>query len=283
VVIPDLSGKVCVVTGASRGVGRGLALGLLDAGATVHITGRTLHDGEHPSGLDRAGSLTSVLEAANSAPGKCIAHRVDHARDEETEAILRQVIEAEGRIDILVNNAWPGYERMVEGETFTWVAPFWEQPMWRWDAMIDTGVRAAYCASRIAAATMVRQRQGLIVNISFWAAQKFMQNTVYGIAKAAMDKMVADFAVELRVHEVAAVALYPGPVRTEEVMKNAQFFDMSNSESPQFQGRAVAALFADPMLMARSGTVVTSAGLGLDYGFTDIDGRQPVPLTVATA
>jgi len=282
-VIPDLSGKVCVVTGASRGVGRGVALGLLEAGATVHITGRTLQDGEHPAGLDRAGSLTSVLEAASSGPGKCIAHRVDHARDDETEAVLRRVIEAEGRIDILVNNAWPGYERMVEGEVFTWAAPFWEQPMWRWDAMIGTGVRAAYCASRIAAATMVRQRQGLIVNISFWAAQKFMQNTVYGIAKAAIDKMTADCAVELRAFDVAAVALYPGLVRTEEVMRNARFFDMSNAESPQFQGRAVAALFADPMLMTRSGSVLTSAGLALEHGFTDIDCKQPVPLTVATA
>jgi dehydrogenase/reductase SDR family protein 1 len=134
-MIPDLQGKVCVVTGASRGVGRGVALGLLEAGATVHITGRTLHDSEHPGGLDRAGSLTSVLEAASATPGNCIAHRVDHADDEETEAVLRKVIEAEGRIDILVNNAWPGYERMVEGDNFTWVMPFWEQPMWRWDAM----------------------------------------------------------------------------------------------------------------------------------------------------
>ena len=110
-----------------------------------------------------------------------------------------------------------------------------------------------------------------------------MQNTVYGVAKAAMDKMVADFAVELRAFEVAAVALYPGLVRTEEVMKNAQFFDLSNSESPEFQGRAVAALFADPELMTRSGTVLTSAQLALDYGFADIDGKQPAPLTITTA
>jgi len=280
---PDLRGKVCVVTGASRGVGRGVALGLLEAGATVHITGRTLRDGEHPYGLDRAGSLTSVLEAARAEPGKCIAHRVDHARDEQTEAVLHEVTESEGRIDILVNNAWPGYERMVEGETFTWVAPFWEQPMWRWNAMIDTGVRAAYCASRIAAAAMVQQRHGLIVNISFWAAQKFMQNTAYGVAKAAMDKMAADFSVELRAFDVAAVALYPGLVRTEEVMKNAQFFDLSNSESPEFQGRAVAALFVDPQLLAKSGTILTTAQLALDYGFADIDGKQPLPLTLASA
>jgi dehydrogenase/reductase SDR family protein 1 len=130
---------------------------------------------------------------------------------------------------------------------------------------------------------MVRQRHGLIVNISFWAARKFMQNTVYGVAKAAMDKMATDFSVELRAFEVAAVALYPGLVRTEEVMKNAQFFDLSNSESPEFQGRAVAALFSDPQLMTRSGTVLTSAQLALDYGFNDIDGKKPVPLTITTA
>jgi NAD(P)-dependent dehydrogenase (short-subunit alcohol dehydrogenase family) len=279
----DLDGKVCIVTGASRGVGRGVALGLLEAGAIVHITGRTLRDGEHPDGLDRAGSLASVLDASAAYRGRCVAHRVDHGSDLETEAVMRKVIATEGRLDVLVNNAWPGYERMVEGDEFTWAAPLWEQPMWRWDAMIGVGVRSAYCATRLAAETMVRQRHGLIVNISFWAAQKFMQNAVYGMAKAAMDKLSADAAVQLREHEVTTLSLYPGLVRTEEVLKNAEYFDMSNSESPEFQGRVIAALAADPQLLERSGKVWTSAGLALEYGVTDIDGRQPRPLTLETA
>lgn len=278
----DLAGKVCLVTGASRGVGRGIALGLLEAGATVHITGRTLRDGEHPEGLDRRGSLASVLEAAAVHPGKITAHRVDHSSDTETEAIVRKVIGIEGRLDILTNSAWAGYERMVESDRYTWEEPLWLQPMWRWDAMMDVGVRSAYCGIRIAAEQMARQRSGLVVNVSFWAAQKFMQNVVYGIAKAAMDKMAADVAHQMREFNVAAVSLYPGLVRTEDVMKNAQYFDTSNSESMEFQGRAVAHLAADPRLMEKSGKVFTSAGLALEYGYTDLDGRQPRPLTLAT-
>jgi dehydrogenase/reductase SDR family protein 1 len=281
-MLAKLDGKVCLVTGASRGVGRGVALGLAEAGATVHITGRTLRDGEHPEGLDRGGSLASVLEAAKAYPGKVIAHRVDHAKDDETEAIVRKVIDTETRIDVLVNSAWGGYERMVEGDHLSWVDPLWQQPMWRWDAMMDVGVRSAYCGIRIAAEAMAKRRSGLIVNISFWAAQKFMQNVVYGVSKAAMDKMSADVAAQLREFGVAAVSLYPGLVRTEDVMKNKDYFDMSNSESMEFQGRAVAGLAADPALMEKSGKVFTSAGLALEYGFTDIDGYQPRPKTLET-
>jgi NAD(P)-dependent dehydrogenase (short-subunit alcohol dehydrogenase family) len=260
-----------------------VALGLIEAGATVHVTGRTLREGGHPDGLAREGSLETIVSDAAAYPGRLVSHRVDHASDAETEAVVQRVIGDEGRLDLLVNNAWPGYERMVEGDRFTWVDPLWEQPMWRWDAMMGVGVRAAYCGSRIAAGQMAKQGGGLIVNISFWAAQKFMQNAVYGISKAAMDKMVADFAVQLREFGIAAVALYPGLVRTEEVLKNAQFFDMSNSESPTFQGRAVAHLLADPALMEKSGKVFTSAGLALEYGFADIDGYQPRPATLETA
>jgi dehydrogenase/reductase SDR family protein 1 len=282
-MLTNLTGKVCLVTGASRGVGRGVALGLAEAGATVHITGRTLRDGEHPDGLDRGGSIASVLEAAKAHRGTIAAHRVDHSSDAETEAIVREVIATEGRLDVLVNSAWGGYERMVDGDRFSWVDPLWQQPMWRWDAMMDVGVRSAYCGIRIAAEPMAKQRSGLIVNISFWAAQKFMQNAVYGISKAAMDKMAADVATQMREFDVAAVSLYPGLVRTEEVMKNKEYFDMSNSESMEFQGRAVAALATDPRLMEKSGKVFTSAALALEYGHTDIDGYQPRPNTLETA
>jgi dehydrogenase/reductase SDR family member 1 len=278
----NLEGKVCLVTGASRGVGRGVALGLAEAGATVHITGRTLRDGEHPDGLDRGGSLASVLEAAQAYSGKVTAHRVDHSSVDETEAIVRQVIADEGRLDVLVNAAWGGYERMADDTGFTWVYPLWEQPMWRWHAMMDVGVRSSYCTIRVASRTMAQQRAGLIVNISFWAAQKFMQNVVYGVSKAAMDKLASDVAAQMREFDVAAIALYPGLVRTEEVMKNQQYFDMSNSESMEFQGRAVAGLAADPKLMEKSGMVFTSADLALEYGYTDIDGYQPRPNTLET-
>ena len=150
-----------------------------------------------------------------------------------------------------------------------------------WDAMFEAGVRAHYVAASMAARTMVERGRGLIVNISFWAAQKHIANVPYGVSKAATDKMTADMAHELRKYNVAVVSLYPGLVRTEKVMEAAAYLDLSNSESPQFEGRAVVALASDPQIMAKSGTVVVAAALGREYGFSDIDGKQPTPLTLA--
>jgi NAD(P)-dependent dehydrogenase (short-subunit alcohol dehydrogenase family) len=184
----------------------------------------------------------------------------------------------------LVNNAWAGYEQMVEpsGE-FTWSNLFWKQPFWRWDAMFNAGVRAAYVASACAARLMTVQKHGLIVNISFWSARKYMGNVSYGVAKAAVDKMTEYMAHELRDFNIAVVSLYPGLVRTESVMRNAEYFDLSNSESPQFIGRVIAALASDSQIMQKSGRVLVSAAEALEYGVVDIDGRQPVPLTLETA
>jgi NAD(P)-dependent dehydrogenase (short-subunit alcohol dehydrogenase family) len=150
----------------------------------------------------------------------------------------------------------------------------------RWDKMFDGGVRAHYVASVFAAPIMIAQGSGLIVNISFFAAQKNSSGVAYGVAKSADDRMVACMAHELREHNIAAVSLYPGLVRTESVMKAADFFDMSNSESPQFIGRAIAGLGSDPDIMQKSGQVVVAASLAVEYGFTDIDGKQPRPLTL---
>src|SRR5829696_2456361 len=126
-----------------------------------------------------------------------------------------------GATDILVNNVWGGYERMVDGGEFTWPKPFWEQPLWRWDAMFSAGVRAHFHASRLAAPSMIAQRRGLIVNISTWAAQKRIGNVPYGASKAATDKMTADMAIELKPYNVSVVSLYPGLVRTEKVIEAA--------------------------------------------------------------
>jgi NAD(P)-dependent dehydrogenase (short-subunit alcohol dehydrogenase family) len=181
-------------------------------------------------------------------------------------------------IDILVNNVWGGYDCMVEDGQFTWPRPFWQQGLWRWDAMFGAGVRAHYHASQLAAPTMIAQRRGLIVNISFWAAQKHIGNVAYGVSKAATDKMTADMATELKPHGVAVVSLYPGLVRTEKVMEAAQYLDLSNSESPEFIGRAVAALAVDPDPLRHTGKVLVAAALAREYGFTDIDGKTPRPL-----
>jgi len=257
----NLNNQVALVTGASRGVGKGIALELAGAGSTVYITGRTAEDMKYIA-------------------GKGIALECDHRDDQQVEAAFRRVIDEQGHLDILVNNVWGGYEGMVEGGEFTWPWPFWRQPLRRWDAMFQAGVRAHYVASRLAAQAMVMRQRGLIVNISFWAAQKRIGNVAYGVAKAATDKMTADVAHELREHNVAAVSLYPGLVRTEKVMEAAAWLDLSNSESPQFIGRAIVALAGDPKLMEKSGRVLIAASLAQEYGFTDIDGKTPRPLTL---
>ncbi len=276
-----LRGKVAVVTGASRGVGRGIALGLGEAGATVYITGRTVEDGTAIEEL--SGTIQQTADEVTRLGGKGIPIHCDHRNDQEVEAVFRRIIDEEDRLDILVNNVWGGYENMVEHGEFTWEQPFWLQPLWRWEAMFQSGVQAHYVASKFTAPIMVAQQSGLIVNISFWAGQKYLGNTIYGVSKTATDRLAADMAHELRGYNVAAVSLYPGLVRTERVMRAAEFFDLSNSESPQFSGRAVAALAADPNIMQKSGQVLVAAALAQEYGFTDIDGKQPRPLTLAEA
>jgi dehydrogenase/reductase SDR family member 1 len=255
----NLSEQVAVVTGASRGVGRGVALGLAHAGAKVFATGRSITQAE---GAD----ITTIV--------------CDHTDDRAVAEVFRHIKETAGRLDILVNVAWGGYERMVEGGRFTWSAPFWDQPMWRWEAMVTAGARAAFVASQHAARTMVPAHRGLIVHISSWAAQKYGGNVVYGVAKAASDKMASDMAHELGPHGVTVVSLYPGLVRTEAVLA-AGVFDLSNSESPEFIGRAVAALASDAEVSRLNGSVVVAAALAAEYDFTDVDGRRPRPLTLA--
>lgn len=255
-----LGDQIALVTGATRGVGHGVALGLAHAGARVFATGRSIGRAQLDAGI---------------TPIVC-----DHTDDRAVAEVFQQIQETAGRLDILVNVAWGGYERMVEDGRFTWAAPFWEQPTWRWEAMVTAGVRAAYVASQHAARMMVHARRGLIIHISSWAAQKSIGNTVYGVSKAATDKLTSDMAHELRSHGVTVVSLYPGLVRTEAVLA-AGVFDLSNSESPEFIGRAVAALAGDPQSSRWSGRVLVAAALAADYGFTDVDGRLPRPLTPA--
>jgi dehydrogenase/reductase SDR family protein 1 len=256
----SLRGRVALVTGGSRGVGKGVAEELAAAGATVYVTGRTV--------------AQTAFESA------CVPVVCDHTDDAQVAAVFERIGSEQGRLDVLVNNVWGGYEQMVEDGQFTWMRPFWQQPMHRWDSMFSAGVRAHYVASCLAARTMVERASGLIVNISFWAAQKHIGNVPYGVSKAATDKLTADMAHELKPHGVAVVSLYPGMVRTEKVMEAAAYLDLSNSESPRFIGRAVAALAADPNALAKTGSVVVAAACGDEYGFTDVDGKRPRALSL---
>jgi dehydrogenase/reductase SDR family member 1 len=252
--------QTALVTGASRGVGRGAAIGLAEAGFKVFGTGRSIENADLPAGVVRI--------------------RCDHTQDNETAGAFAKI--EDGGLDVLVNCAWGGYERMVEDGSFTWTRPFWEQPTHRWASMVDAGVRAAFIASSYAARIMIPKRRGLIVNISFWPAQKYIGNVIYGVAKAATDKLTRDMAHELRPHGVTAISLYPGLVRTESVVAAAKqgWIDLSNSESPEFIGRVVAAIAAEPNVIERTGQVFVAAAVALELGVIDIDGRQPVPLTL---
>lgn len=251
-----------LVTGASRGVGRGVAITLHDAGYRVFATGRTVASADLPDGIVRLAA--------------------DHLRDADTAAAFDRVASDSGVLDLLVNSAWGGYERMVENGAFTWTAPFWQQPAHRWTSMMDAGVRTAWVASAHAARLMLPRRAGFIVNISFWPARKYVGNAIYGVAKAATDKLTADMAHELRPHGISVVSLYPGLVRTEAVVEAAAggWLNLSNSESPEFIGRVIAALATDPQLAARSGQALVAAAVARELGVKDIDGREPTPLTL---
>src|SRR5215207_11350653 len=164
----SLKEKVAVVTGASRGVGKGIALGLGEAGATVYITGRTTQEGTDIDKL--GGNVFTTAEEVTAIGGKGIAVACDHREDSQVEELFQRVVGENQRLDILVNNAWGGYEQMEHDGEFTWLKPFWSQPFWRWDAMFQGGVRTAYMASAFDARMMVEQKNGLIVNISYWAS-----------------------------------------------------------------------------------------------------------------
>lgn len=257
-----LTRKVAVVTGASRGVGRGVAVTLQAAGFRVYGTGRSIGQADLPREVRRL--------------------QCDHLDDGETERVFATVRAECGRLDLLVNCAWGGYERMAEDGVFTWAAPFWDQPLHRWTGMMDAGLRAAFVCSAHAARVMVPLHRGLIVNISFWAAQRHLGNTIYGMAKAATDKMTSDMAVELKPFGVPVISLYPGLVRTESVLAAAKSgaFDLSTSESPEFVGRVINALFHSPDLMARTGRVLVAAAVAKELGVLDVDGSSPPALTL---
>ncbi len=265
----DLRGQIAVVTGASRGVGKGIALGLGEAGATVYVTGRTVHEGTAPL----PGTIGATAADVSRLGGHGIPVRCDHGRDEEVIALFERVRAEQGRIDILVNNAF------TVPATPIFSGRFWEYPVGLWDELIHVGCRGHYVASHTVAPTMVAQGRGLIVNVSSFAGAGYVFNVAYGVGKAAVDRMAKDMAVELGPYGVTCVSIWPGVVRTEllvEASKRGDVpFSIVNGESPQFSGRAVAAFAADPKRHERTGQVLIVADLAREYGFTDVDGRQP--------
>lgn len=273
-----LSGRVAIVTGASRGGGRGIARALGDAGATVYVTGRTDH--VHADADSQGLTIDTTADLVNAAGGIGIPVRCDHTVDTDVEALFERVRREQDRLDLLVNNVWGGYEN--HDETFTW--PFWKQDMRRWRGMFDAGLRAHYTASRLAAPIMIGQHRGLIVSTIAYDRGKYLGSVPYDTAKAAIVRMLYGMSLELKEHGVAALSLAPGFMRTEAVLAHfgtdedhwREVPELADTESPFYVGRAVVALASDPDIMKRSGNVLVVGELAREYGFTDVDGRQPL-------
>jgi NAD(P)-dependent dehydrogenase (short-subunit alcohol dehydrogenase family) len=265
-----LGGTVAVVTGASRGIGKGVALALGGAGATVYVTGRTVTAGTHPL----PGTVGQTASEVDRRGGTGIAVRVDHSDDAQVAALFEQVDREQGRLDILVNNAFALPEDLTEAR------PFWEKPLANWQ-MVDVGVRSNFVAAWHAARLMVPRRAGLIVAISGYAGVTYTYDVVFGTCKSAVDRMARDMAVELAPHDVASVSLWQGLTLTERATRNLSrnpamttqiVTDPAVGCSPEFPGRVIAALATDPNLMARSGGTFITAELAGEYGVTDLGG-----------
>jgi dehydrogenase/reductase SDR family member 1 len=266
-----------VVTGASRGIGKGIALELGAAGATVYVTGRSQQRGKLP------GTVAETAAQIDELGGTGIPVVCDHGDDDATAALFEQIATEQGRLDVLVNNVYnsPAAARWLGRK-------FWEVPPKAWDETFQIGVRSHYVAS-VYAAPLLLETGGLIVNVSSPGSQRYMHNAVYGVAKTALDRLTADLAHDLADTEVTAVSIWPGIVATELLqlvpadaegkrvvtLPGEGSFDLDEAETPRFAGRAVVALAADSNRQKRTGKAWKVADLAADYGFTDIDGRVP--------
>jgi len=281
----QLSKAVALVTGASRGAGRGIALELGAAGATVYVTGRSV-DGR-PTTDNVPGTIDECAREVTNRGGVGIAVRCDHTVDADVASLFGRIRDDHGRLDILVNNVWGGYEssdcRPLP------LVPFWEQSLIQWDGMFRAGVRAHLTASRLAVPLMLPQRRGLIVSTTAnLEALPYMRNLFYDLAKNAVARMAWAIARELRESGIAALAVAPGFMRTERVVeafRRAGAAEAINGpggpkETTAYLGRAIVALASDERVIEKSGQLVDVGTLAREYGFTDIDGTQPPPFRV---
>jgi NAD(P)-dependent dehydrogenase (short-subunit alcohol dehydrogenase family) len=261
------SSLIAVVTGASRGAGRGIATALGEAGATVYVTGRTTKAGEAPL----PGTIFETAEAVDAAGGHGVAVHCDHADDAQTKALFDRVEAEQGRLDILVNNV------AFIHDDVTSARPFWERPLSLVD-MLNVGLRSQYVATFYAAPLLVRHRHGLVVFTSSFGSVCYMHSPAYGVQKISADKFAADMAIDFRDYGVACASIWMGPLKTErsaaaELSEELAAF-MANAETPQFTGRVIAALYRDPDYMTLSGQTLIGAELGVRYGIKD-EGREP--------
>ena len=281
-----LDGKIALVTGATRGLGKGIAIGLGEAGATVYITGRTL-----TATTESVGSLDETAAAVTQAGGVALPLPVDHSDDDQIRALFERIqTEQNGQLDLLVNNAYAG----VPALRAAYGKPFWESEPDLWDACNAVGLRSHYLASVYAARLMVPRQQGLICTLSSWGGLSYIFGVPYGVGKAGCDRLAADMAVELKPHRVTSLSLWPGIVGTELMTQFAAEMGLGepavsgtqtepiqahyNWETPLLTGRVIAALAADATVMRCTGQVQIVAELARDYGLVDADGQRPASL-----
>ncbi|WP_327292999.1 SDR family NAD(P)-dependent oxidoreductase [Streptomyces sp. NBC_01198] len=255
--------RVAWVTGASRGIGRGIALALGRAGWTVYVTARS-SGGAATSHLP--GTVDATAREVSASGGRGIPVGCDHGDDDAVAAVANRVTAEQGRLDLLVNNVWAGYERLNAGAWQEWNAPLWEQPLELFDAMFTHGVRAHYVTTALCAPLLIDTPGSLVVTVSFAVAEQEQHTfAAYGMAKVADDRLALAAAVQLRPHGVTSVALHPGLVRTEGVLQFAEHLDLTASQSPEGVGRAVVALADDPQRATLAGQALDVAGLATRY------------------
>jgi NAD(P)-dependent dehydrogenase (short-subunit alcohol dehydrogenase family) len=268
----SLTGKIVVVTGASRGIGAGIATLLGSRGATVYVTGRSTMS----SARDAPGTINEVADSISALGGTGIAVQCDHADDKQTEVLFERVSSEQGRLDILVNSA-----TKLPADPMA-PPPFWTKSLALAD-QFTVGLRSAFVASYFAAPLLIKAAKSLVVNISYYGAVTYHLDPAYGATKAGLDKLTFDMAQDFRPFGVAVVSLWPGPTATERaksVLRKIPGAEkmLETAESPQFSGLAVEALYVDPKLMSKSGSVVIAAEAALEYGYTDLNGKRPPSL-----
>jgi NAD(P)-dependent dehydrogenase (short-subunit alcohol dehydrogenase family) len=268
---PPLEGRICLVAGASRGVGRGIARALGEAGATVIVTGRSSEAGPITDG--RRETIEDAAHEVGAAGGRGHFYRCDHTVEREVDALVSWALRRFGRIDVAVCSVWGGSEGH-DGERFAdgsaWGDPFWRRPVARFGRVMETGPYAALLMARAVAPAMVSARRGLLALVSFSTEEGYLGDVYYDLAKAGLNRLAFAFGEELKTHRVTALALTPGHVRTERAVDAGL-----GTESPLFAGRAMAALAADPDVIRHSGRNLHAADLARLYGFTDADGSRP--------
>ncbi|HEY2314972.1 MAG TPA: SDR family NAD(P)-dependent oxidoreductase [Streptosporangiaceae bacterium] len=266
-----LAGQIAVVTGATRGAGLGIARVLGEEGSTVYVTGRSVRGApavpEYPAGIEDA------ADEVTARGGHGIPVRCDHTDEQSVQDLFSHVAAEQGRLDVLVCNAWAGY--MPYPEHNDWFGqPFWEQSMERWDGMFTGGLRAHLLTARYGLPLMLPAQRGLVIFTTFTMGRKYLGNVFYDVAKNGACRAAEVLAGELEDHDVAVVALTPGWVLAER-MTELTPGQRAQTESPEYIGRAIAALASDPGVMRRTGQALAVGNLAREYGFTDIDGRQP--------